>query len=115
MQRSRAVFITGIIYGLIGLVLAGGGIWLATAGTAHLDLRWPGSDAPDAASPAAAGASTLWRSTDSGAIWRPLDTSGPLWQGNQPAHIYQVALLGPIPVVAGQIDGQLAIWLGIPT
>jgi hypothetical protein len=29
MQRSRAVFITGIIYALIGLVLAGGGIWLA--------------------------------------------------------------------------------------
>ena len=32
MQRSRAVFITGIIYALIGLVLAGGGIWLAALG-----------------------------------------------------------------------------------
>ena len=32
MQRSRAVFITGIIYALIGLVLAGGGIWLASLG-----------------------------------------------------------------------------------
>ncbi len=32
MQRSRAVFITGLIYALIGLVLAGGGIWLAALG-----------------------------------------------------------------------------------
>src|SRR3979490_1249478 len=32
MQRSRAVFITGVIYALIGLVLAGGGIWLAALG-----------------------------------------------------------------------------------
>src|ERR1700719_102415 len=32
MERSRAVFITGIIYALIGLVLAGGGIWLAALG-----------------------------------------------------------------------------------
>jgi hypothetical protein len=32
MQRSRAVFITGIVYALIGLVLAGGGIWLAALG-----------------------------------------------------------------------------------
>ena len=32
MQRSRAVFITGIIYALIGFVLAGGGIWLAALG-----------------------------------------------------------------------------------
>src|ERR1700753_2505123 len=32
MQRSRTVFITGIIYALIGLVLAGGGIWLAALG-----------------------------------------------------------------------------------
>ena len=32
MQRSRAVFINGIIYALIGLVVAGGGIWLAALG-----------------------------------------------------------------------------------
>ncbi|MGY4227919.1 glucose dehydrogenase [Bradyrhizobium sp. USDA 4503] len=32
MQRSRAVFITAIVYALIGLVLAGGGIWLAALG-----------------------------------------------------------------------------------
>ena len=32
MQRSRAVFVTGIIYALIGLALAGGGIWLAALG-----------------------------------------------------------------------------------
>ena len=32
MQRSRAVFITGLIYALIGLVLAGGGLWLAALG-----------------------------------------------------------------------------------
>ncbi|OMH98948.1 hypothetical protein BSN85_37465 [Bradyrhizobium brasilense] len=35
MQRSRAVFITAIVYALIGLVLAGGGIWLAA-----LALLW---------------------------------------------------------------------------
>lgn len=32
MQRSRSVFITGIVYALIGLVLAGGGLWLAALG-----------------------------------------------------------------------------------
>ncbi|MBC9880929.1 glucose/quinate/shikimate family membrane-bound PQQ-dependent dehydrogenase [Bradyrhizobium sp. INPA01-394B] len=32
MQRSRAVFITGVVYALIGLVLAGGGVWLAALG-----------------------------------------------------------------------------------
>jgi quinoprotein glucose dehydrogenase len=32
MRRSRAVFITAIIYALIGLVIAGGGIWLAALG-----------------------------------------------------------------------------------
>ncbi|MBW7962852.1 glucose/quinate/shikimate family membrane-bound PQQ-dependent dehydrogenase [Bradyrhizobium sp. BR 10261] len=32
MQRSRAVFVTGLVYALIGLVLAGGGLWLATLG-----------------------------------------------------------------------------------
>lgn len=32
MQRSRAVFITGLVYALIGLVLAGGGLWLAALG-----------------------------------------------------------------------------------
>lgn len=32
MQRSRAVLITAIVYALIGLVLAAGGIWLAALG-----------------------------------------------------------------------------------
>src|SRR4051794_20320114 len=32
MQRSRAVFITGLIFALIGSVLAAGGIWLAALG-----------------------------------------------------------------------------------
>jgi quinoprotein glucose dehydrogenase len=32
MQRSRAVFVTGVIYALIGLVLAAGGMWLAALG-----------------------------------------------------------------------------------
>ena len=32
MQRSKTVFITGLVYALIGLVLAGGGLWLAALG-----------------------------------------------------------------------------------
>ncbi len=39
--RSRAVFVTAIIYGLIGLVLAAGGIWLAALGRVDL-LSRPG-------------------------------------------------------------------------
>jgi hypothetical protein len=59
-------------------------------------------------------AAGLWRSADSGASWQRLDTSGVPWQGSQPAQIDRVAWFGTVPVVAGQVDGGLAVWTGLP-
>jgi hypothetical protein len=56
----------------------------------------------------------LWRSADSGASWQRLDTSGVPWEGSQPAQIDRVAWFGTVPVVAGQVDGRLAVWTGLP-
>jgi hypothetical protein len=86
------------------------GIWLVAGGTTEPEPTWPGAGAEIASA-----ASGLWRSTDAGATWQQLETSGAPWQGVKPAQIDRVALLGAIPVVAGQVNGQLAIWTGIPS
>jgi hypothetical protein len=59
--------------------------------------------------------SSLWRTADSGATWQRLDTTGPPWSGAEPAEFDRAAWLGPTPVVAGLVDGRLAVWTGIPS
>jgi hypothetical protein len=61
----------------------------------------------------AEGTSALWRSADSGGSWQRLDTPGPPWSGAAPAQFDRVAWSGPTPVVAGAVDGRLAVWTGI--
>jgi hypothetical protein len=63
----------------------------------------------------AGGSSSLWRTADSGATWQRLDTTGPPWSGAEPAEFDRVAWFGPTPVVAGLVDGRLAVWTGIPS
>jgi hypothetical protein len=85
-------------------------VWVAVAGRSEPDLAWPGTGSIVPAPQAG-----LWRSTDAGTTWQRLDTTGAQWQGDQPAQIDRVAVLGTSPVVAGQVDGRLAIWVGTPT
>jgi hypothetical protein len=75
--------------------------WLAVAGAPSLG-------------PLPTGASGLWRSSDAGATWQQLDTTGLPWQGLDPAQIDRVTWFADVPVVAGQVDGRLAVWTGIP-
>ncbi len=61
----------------------------------------------------AGGSSSLWRTTDSGESWQRLDTPGPPWSGTEAAEFDRVAWFGPTPVVAGAVDGRLAVWTAI--
>jgi hypothetical protein len=83
--------------------------WLAAGGESGAELP-PGTPAP-----AAAGQPGLWQSVNAGANWQRLDTSSDPWLGATPAQIDRVTWFGSIPVVAGAIDGRLAVWTGIPT
>ncbi|MDQ6838310.1 MAG: glycoside hydrolase, partial [Actinomycetota bacterium] len=56
----------------------------------------------------------VWRTTDAGSSWQRIDTTGAPWTASQTASVDRVALNGPNAVVAGQIDGRLAVWLGTP-
>jgi hypothetical protein len=58
------------------------------------------------------GSSSLWRSADSGASWQRLDTPAAPWLGAEATRFNRVAWLGPTPVVAGVVDGRLAVWTG---
>jgi hypothetical protein len=82
-------------------------LWLAAIGNPDAAVL-PGGNG-------SGGPSTLWRSVDSGASWQRLDTSGAPWVGAEPVQIGRVAWLASSPVVAGVIDGRLAVWTGIPT
>jgi hypothetical protein len=63
----------------------------------------------------AGGSSSLWGTTDSGESWQRLDRPGAPWSGAEPAEIDRVAWFGPTPVVAGAVDGRLAVWTAIPS
>jgi hypothetical protein len=101
-QQTASLFGAGFPFPAVD-VARSGPVWVATSG----------GTGPDVGVPAAS--SGLWRTTDSGANWQRLDTTGAAWQGDQPAQIDRVALLGRMPVVAGQVDGRLAVWVGAAT
>jgi hypothetical protein len=93
---------------------------VALTGTSPLWLAAARGDDPDlgptdAGSLAGGGLSGLWRTADGGATWQKLDTTTAQWQGAQTAQIDRVALFGTLPVVAGAVDGRLAVWTGVPT
>ena len=127
-------------YGLAtatGQVRAAPAYWTATAPSA---VWTPQSDSPiggnptpikDVAGPGGASApawlavgggqsyplsvpAVLAQSTNNGSSWQVLPTAGAPWQGAAPGRVDAAAWLAGIPVVAGSVDGRLAIWVGTP-
>ncbi|MBO0729910.1 MAG: hypothetical protein J2P57_11675, partial [Acidimicrobiaceae bacterium] len=102
-------------------------LWLSSNGTQWSRLVLPGAGGPSAVHGVAVrGASWLaigggqqsdvWVSSDSGHTWKPLDTSAAPWPNPEvgAASITQVAFAGADPLLVGQEDGQLAVWIGTP-
>ncbi len=56
----------------------------------------------------------LWASGSAGDSWQQLDTSVPAFSTTIYAQADQAAYVGQDPVVAGTVDGRLAIWFGTP-
>ncbi|HUY60740.1 MAG TPA: hypothetical protein VMW49_02585, partial [Candidatus Dormibacteraeota bacterium] len=80
-----------------------GRVWLAVGGS------------DDEATGTAPGAHLgLWRSANSGATWQRLSTSGAAWSSVETAALSRVAFVGTTAVVAGDVDGTLAVWTGLP-
>jgi hypothetical protein len=57
----------------------------------------------------------LWTSDDAGNTWQQLSTSTPEFTGMVYAQADAAAYVGQQPVVAGTVDGKLAVWVGTPT
>jgi hypothetical protein len=87
--------------------------WLGLSGDGQLpSQRWP---APvGGAAGAQFTAAGLWSSDDAGNTWQQLDTEVPAFSGAMYAQADVAAYVGQDPVVAGTVDGRLAIWVGTP-
>ncbi len=105
-------------------VAASGDRWLAAGGSQPaplalpVDPRWSVEDpiGPPAVPSYATGPdgeAGVWLSSDAGASWARLATTGAAWGGGQ-VTTDAVAWLAARPVVAGEVDGRLAIWVGTP-
>lgn len=73
------------------------------------------ADSPGGVGPVPAfegGGAAIWSSTDDGSTWNAIDTAAPPWLGTDGSAADLVAFAGRTPVVAGSIDGQLAVWTG---
>jgi hypothetical protein len=57
----------------------------------------------------------LWTSDDAGNTWQQLGTLTPAFTGMVFAQAGVAAYVGQEPVVAGTVDGELAVWVGTPT
>ncbi|MHB8506262.1 MAG: hypothetical protein ACYDEN_11210, partial [Acidimicrobiales bacterium] len=106
-------------------VAASGERWLAAGGAEPAalavpdDPRWAADDPvgppPDPSyATGPDGEAGVWLSTDGGSGWVRLATAGGAWAGAQVA-TEAVAWSGRAPVVAGVVDGRLALWTGTPT
>jgi len=62
------------------------------------------------------GLSTLgvWESTDAGKTWQQLATSNDAWSSIYGISANLVSYYGIDPVIAGQVDCRLAVWVGTP-
>ena len=122
--RLSPAGITGAGVAPFGDVAASGDRWLAAGGSQPASLALPVDPAwslEDPAGPPAVpsyatgpdGEAGVWLSSDAGASWARLATTGPAWAGGQ-VTTNAVAWLAARPVVAGQVGGRLAIWVGTP-
>lgn len=57
----------------------------------------------------------LWLSSDDGTTWEQIDTAGAAWDDVSALSAPLVTWLGTAPVVAGSVDGRLAVWVGTPS
>jgi hypothetical protein len=85
--------------------------WLGLSGNGQLpSQQWP---APVGGSAGALfTAAGLWSSDDAGNSWQQLDTAVPAFEGALYAQADAAAYIGQHPVVAGTVDGKLAVWVG---
>jgi hypothetical protein len=87
--------------------------WLGLSGRDDLPSQlWPapiGGAAGAQSTPAG-----LWASSNAGSSWQQLDAGVPAFHSAIYAQADQAAYVGQDPVVAGTVDGRLAIWLGTP-
>jgi hypothetical protein len=67
---------------------------------------------PQPAAGVADSPTALYASTDDGASWQPLDTTTSPWPGVGPPVLDELTWWAAYPVVAGQVDGRLAVWTG---
>jgi hypothetical protein len=97
----------------LGGIALGTTTWLGLSG--HDDLPsqlWPapiGGSAGAQVTPAG-----LWASGNAGGSWQQLNTTVPAFDATIYAQADEAAYVGQDPVVAGTVDGRLAIWLGTP-
>ncbi|GEM_PF-2474083 len=89
----------------------GGTTWLAVSGRGDLPWqRWPAPVGGAAgALPVPVG---LWASDDAGATWQQLDPLDPAFTGFLYTQATVATFVGQEAVVAGTLDGQLAVWAG---
>jgi hypothetical protein len=95
-------------------------------GVANGPTTWLGvsgdGDAPTQVWPASVGGSAgafftpagLWSSIDAGNTWQQLATTAPAFRGTVFAQAVAAIYVGQQPIVAGTVDGQLAVWVGTP-
>jgi hypothetical protein len=94
-------------------VAVGTTTWLGVSGD---------TDAPTQLWPAPVGGSSgafftpagLWTSVDAGNTWQQLATTAPAFTGTVFAQAVAAVYVGQQPIVAGTVDGQLAVWVGTP-
>ncbi len=103
-------------------VAISGADWLAVGGSPPADLALPTDPARSflAADPSAARASStadgsggVWLSTDSGIRWQLLSGDVEPWSGRSLSTTV-AAWAGSSPVVAGDLGGAVAVWVGVP-
>jgi hypothetical protein len=104
-QDTTAPFGPGLPFPTLDVARSGTLLLAATGGPDD-------GDVPSGLTPAGGGTPGLWRSADSGGTWQRLDTPGLPWLGAEPPRINRVVWFGPTPVVAGAVDGRLAVWTG---
>ncbi len=87
--------------------------WLGLSGDDDLPSQvWPapvGGSAGAQFTPAG-----LWASGNAGDSWQQLGTALPAFNATVYAQADEAAYVGQDPVVAGTVDGRLAIWVGTP-
>lgn len=110
----------------VGDVSASGTSWVAVSGAPPASVAAelaPSSRASAlleaAAEPVSAtspdGPAGLWVSADAGTTWSRVQTAAPAWAAGQALTLDLAGWSAQTPVVAGQVDGQLAVWTGSPT